>query len=118
MGHQFVFVVDYPPAVRAFYHMRHDDDPSLIKGFDLIWNGIEITTGAQREHRLDVLRAQALERGMDAEEISYYLDFFRYGCPPHGGFGLGLTRILMIMLDAGNVRDVTFLYRGPNRITP
>lgn len=117
-GHQFVFVVDYPPAVRAFYHMRHDDGSGLTKGYDLIWNGLEITTGAQREHRYDVLKAQALEKGLGENDIKYYLDFFRYGCPPHGGFGLGLTRILMILLDVANVREVTYLYRGPNRIEP
>lgn len=117
-GHQFVFVVDYPPAFRAFYHMRHEDGSGLTKGYDLIWNGLEITTGAQREHRYDRLRTQALETGLSEDEIAYYLDFFRFGCPPHGGFGLGLTRILMILLDVANVREVTYLYRGPNRIAP
>lgn len=117
-GHQFVFVVDYPPAFRAFYHMRHEDNSGLTKGYDLIWNGLEITTGAQREHRYDRLKTQALESGLSEDEIAYYLDFFRFGCPPHGGFGLGLTRILMILLDVANVREVTYLYRGPNRIAP
>lgn len=121
-GHQFVFVVDYPPSFRAFYHMRHQDgaeaENSLTKGYDLLWNGLEITTGAQREHRYDVLRSQAAEKGLGEDEVGYYLDFFRYGCPPHGGFGMGLTRILMILLDVANVREVTYLYRGPNRISP
>ena len=117
-GHEFVFVVDYPPEVRAFYHMRHENDSGLTKGFDLIWKGLEITTGAQREHRYDLLCSQAEEKGLSYDDISYYLDFFKYGCPPHGGFGLGLTRILMILLDIKNVREVTYLYRGPTRITP
>lgn len=117
-GHEFVFVTDYPPAVRAFYHMRYEDGSGLTKGFDLIWKGLEITTGAQREHRYDILLSQAEEKGIGYDEISYYLDFFKYGCPPHGGFGLGLTRILMILLGIKNVRDVTYLYRGPNRIQP
>ena len=116
-GHEFVFVVDYPPARRAFYHMRHEDS-GLTKGYDLLWKGLEITTGAQREHRHSKLVAQAVEKGMNEDEIGYYLDFFRYGCPPHGGFGLGLTRILMILTEVGNVREVTYLYRGPNRLTP
>ena len=116
-GHEFVFVVDYPPAVRPFYHMRHGDS-GLTKSYDLLWKGLEITTGAQREHRHDTLLSQVLEKGVDPEEVGYYLDFFRYGCPPHGGFGLGLTRILMILLEIGNVREVTYLYRGPNRLTP
>lgn len=117
-GHEFVFVTDYPATVRAFYHMRHEDDPTLTKSFDLLWRGIEVTTGAQREHRRERLLLQAEDRGIDVEPIQYYLDFFRYGCPPHGGFGFGLTRLLMQMLGQDNVREVTFLYRGPHRLTP
>jgi len=117
-GHEFVFVTDYPAAVRAFYHMRHDEDPTLTKSFDLLWRGIEVTTGAQREHRHDRLLAQAADRGIDIGPIQYYLDFFRYGAPPHGGFGFGLTRLLMQMLGQENVREVTFLYRGPHRLSP
>jgi len=117
-GHEFVFVTDYPAAVRAFYHMRHEDDPTLTRSFDLLWRGIEVTTGAQREHRYDRLVAQAEERGIDVGPIRYYLDFFRYGAPPHGGFGFGLTRLLMQMLGQESVREVTFLYRGPHRLSP
>jgi aspartyl-tRNA synthetase len=117
-GHEFCFVTDYPAGVRAFYHMRHEDDPSLTKSFDLLWRGIELTTGAQREHRYERLVAQALERGVEVDSIQYYLDFFRYGAPPHGGLGFGLTRLLMQMLAQENVREVTFLYRGPHRLTP
>ncbi len=117
-GHEFVFVTDYPTAVRPFYHMRHADQPNLTKSFDLLWRGIELTTGAQREHRYEQLLAQAAEKGVEVEPIQYYLDFFRYGAPPHGGFGFGLTRLLMQMLAQDNVREVTFLYRGPNRLEP
>lgn len=117
-GHEFVFVTEYPISVRPFYHMRPDTNPSLTKSFDLLWNGLEVTTGAQREHRYDILAAQAKEKGLSLEPIQYYLDFFRFGCPPHGGYGFGLTRMLMIMLGAKNVREVTFLYRGVNRLTP
>jgi aspartyl-tRNA synthetase len=117
-GHEWAFVTDYPAAVRAFYHMRHEDDPGLTKSFDLLWRGIELTTGAQREHRYQRLREQAQERGVDPGSIEYYLNFFRYGAPPHGGFGFGLTRLLMQMLGQENVREVTFLYRGPHRLTP
>ena len=117
-GHEFVFVVDYPIEVRPFYHRRHENEPTLTKSFDLLWKGLEVTTGAQREHRVDILTKQAQEKGISLESIKHYLDFFRYGCPPHGGFGLGLTRLLMIILDLKNVREVTYLYRGPNRLTP
>jgi aspartyl-tRNA synthetase len=117
-GHEFAFVTDYPTAVRPFYHMRHEHDPTLTKSFDLLWRGIEITTGAQREHRYEQLLAQAREKGVDVEPIQYYLDFFRYGAPPHGGYGFGLTRLLMQLCNQDNVREVTFLYRGPHRLQP
>lgn len=117
-NHDFVFLTDWPIAVRPFYHMRHPDRPELTRSFDLIAKGLEITTGAQREHRYDILKKQALEKGLHEEPIQFYLDFFRYGCPPHGGFGLGLSRLMMIMLDVNNVRDAVFLFRGPNRLNP
>ena len=117
-GHELTFVTDYPTTVRPFYHMRHPEDQTLTKSFDLLWRGIELTTGAQREHRYEQLLVQAEDKGVDVGPIQYYLDFFRYGAPPHGGFGFGLTRLLMQMLGQENVREVTFLYRGPHRLTP
>jgi aspartyl/asparaginyl-tRNA synthetase len=117
-GHEFVFVRDYPVNVRPFYHMRHVDNPDLTNSYDLIWKGLEITTGAQREHRHDVLIRQVEEKGLSTEPLKHYLDFFKYGCPPHGGYGAGLTRLLMTLLGFGNVREVTYLYRGPNRLSP
>jgi len=117
-GHEFTFVTDYPTTVRPFYHMRHPDDQTLTKSFDLLWRGIELTTGAQREHRYEQLLVQAQDKKVDVGPIQYYLDFFRFGAPPHGGFGFGLTRLLMQMLGQENVREVTFLYRGPHRLTP
>lgn len=117
-NHDFVFVTDYPISIRPFYHMRQENNPQLTKSFDLLWQGLEITTGAQREHRYEILLAQVKEKGLTPEVIQYYLDFFKFGCPPHGGFGFGLTRMLMIILGLKNVREVTYLYRGPNRLTP
>ena len=117
-GHPFVFVTDYDSSIRPFYHMRHDDNPALTKSYDLLYRGTEISTGAQREHRIDVLVAQATERGMDLEELGSYLDFFRHGVPPHGGFGMGLARVMMLMLNQSSIRETTFLFRGPNRLTP
>lgn len=117
-GHEFAFVTDYPSTVRPFYHMRHPDNPGLTRSFDLLWRGIELTTGAQREHRYEQLLAQAEDKRVETGPIQYYLDFFRFGAPPHGGFGFGLTRLLMQLLGQENVREVTFLYRGPNRLTP
>ena len=113
-GHEFLFITDYDAAERAFYHMR--DEQGIPQGYDLIWRGVEITTGAQREHRYDVLRAQAEEKGL-AEDVKFYLEFFKYGCPPHGGFGLGIDRLTMLFLGL-SIKEAEFLFRGPNRLTP
>ncbi|MGH2399563.1 MAG: amino acid--tRNA ligase-related protein, partial [bacterium] len=117
-GHEFAYVTDYPIDVRPFYHMRHSSNPAITKSFDLLWKGVEIATGAQREHRHDVLVRQAKEKGLNLEPIQFYLDFFKYGCPPHGGFGAGLARMLMILLKLANLREATFLFRGPTRLSP
>lgn len=117
-GHDFVFLTDYAASIRPFYHMRHADDSELTNSYDLIYNGVEISTGAQREHRIDVLVDQARDKGMDPEELEFYLDFFRYGVPPHGGFGMGLARVLMLMLDEHSIRETTYLFRGPTRLLP
>jgi nondiscriminating aspartyl-tRNA synthetase len=118
LGHEFVFLTDYPKHIRPFYHMRHEDNDALTKSYDLIWKGTEITTGAQREHRIEVLEAQAKDKGLDPEGLEFYMDFFRYGVPPHGGFGMGLTRVVMLMLELPNIREASFLFRGPNRLQP
>jgi aspartyl-tRNA synthetase len=117
-GHEFVFLTDYPSTVRPFYHMRHENNPALTNSYDLIWRGVEISTGAQREHRIDVLTEQAKSKGLEAESLSSYLDFFRYGAPTHGGFGMGLIRVLMLLLHQPNIREVGYLFRGPNRLEP
>ncbi len=113
-GHEFLFVVGFGPEKRAFYHMR--DKNGIPMGYDLIWRGTEITTGAQREHRYEVLKRQADEKGL-TEDVKFYLEFFRYGCPPHGGFGLGLDRLTMLLFGLG-IKETMFLFRGPNRLTP
>ncbi|MGI8413763.1 MAG: aspartate--tRNA(Asn) ligase [Solirubrobacteraceae bacterium] len=117
-GHELVFITDYPDRSRPFYHMRCESDSVATRSFDLLWKGLEITSGAQREHRHDRLTTQAQARGLPVELIRPYLDFFKFGCPPHGGFGLGLTRMLMSMLGVEDVREVTYLFRGPDRLTP
>ena len=117
-GSDFVFVTDYATGIRPFYHMRREGDPTVTNSYDLLYNGTEISTGAQREHRVDVLIAQAREKGLEPEELDFYLDFFRYGVPPHGGFGMGLARVLMLMLGLGSIRETTYLFRGPTRLLP
>jgi aspartyl-tRNA synthetase len=117
-GHQFAFVTRYPASARPFYHRRPVGRPDLTLSYDLLWKGLEITTGAQREHRYDILLRQAAEKGLSPGPMTDYLNCFRYGCPPHGGFGLGLGRLLMILLGLDSLREATFLFRGPNRLAP
>lgn len=117
-GHDFVFVTDYATGIRPFYHMRHAGEPGLTNSYDLVYRGTEISTGAQREHRIDVLVDQVRDKGLDPAELASYLEFFRYGVPPHGGFGMGLARVLMLMLERASIRETTFLFRGPNRLLP
>ncbi len=113
-GHEFLFITDYDAKERAFYHMR--DENGVPQGYDLIWRGVEITTGAQREHRYEILKKQAEEKGL-GKDVDFYLQFFRYGCPPHGGFGLGIDRLTMLFLGL-SIKEAEFLFRGPNRLTP
>ena len=111
---EFIFVTDFPKEKRAFYHMRKDDIP---EGYDLIYRGVEITTGAEREHRYDILVKQAKEKGLD-KDVEFYLEFFKYGCPPHGGFGLGVDRLTMLVLGLPSVKESMLIFRGPNRLNP
>ncbi len=113
-NHEFLFITDYSADKRAFYHMR--DENGVPQGYDLIWRGVEITTGAQREHRYEVLKKQAEEKGL-AEDVKFYLEFFRYGCPPHGGFGLGIDRLTMLLAGL-HINEAMFLFRSPKRLTP
>ena len=112
----FIFVTKFPFAARPFYHMLDED--GLTNSYDLLFKGVEITTGAQREHRVDILRKQMIEKNVNPESLEFYLDFFKYGCPPHGGFAIGIARIMMQIFEIDNIREATFIYRGPTRLNP
>ncbi|MBP3619900.1 MAG: aspartate--tRNA(Asn) ligase, partial [Clostridia bacterium] len=113
-NHEFLFVTDYPPEKRAFYHMREN---GILQGYDLIWKGIEITSGAQREHRYEEICKNAEEKGL-AKDVETYLQFFKYGIPPHGGFAIGVDRLTMLLLGLPSLKETQFLFRGPDRLTP
>lgn len=113
-NHEYLFVTDYPPDKRAFYHMRKN---GILQGYDLIWKGIEITSGAQREHRYEEIKKNAEEKGL-GEDVKFYLEFFKYGIPPHGGFAIGIDRLTMLLLNIPTIKDSMFLFRGPDRLTP
>ena len=112
---EFMFITDYAATKRPFYHMR--DEKGVLQGYDLIWRGTEITSGAQREHRYEELLKNANEKGL-GEDVKFYLQFFKYGCPPHGGFGIGLDRLTMLLLGLPNLKETQFIFRGPNRLEP
>lgn len=114
-GHEYLFVTDYPADKRAFYHMR--DENGKLLGYDLLWRGVEITSGAQREHRYDEVVKNAESKGL-GEDVKFYLEFFKYGCPPHGGFAIGVDRLTMLLLGIPSVKETQFLFRGPNRLNP
>ena len=112
---EFMFIVDYAATKRPFYHMR--DENGKLQGYDLIWRGTEITSGAQREHRYEELCKNAQEKGL-GEDVKFYLQFFKYGCPPHGGFAIGVDRLTMLLLGVPSVKETQFIFRGPNRLEP
>ena len=114
-GHEFIFITGFAATKRAFYHMR--DENGELQGYDLIWRGMEITTGAQREHRHEEIVKNANEKGLK-EDVKFYLEFFKYGCPPHGGFAIGIDRLTMLLLNLSGIKETQFLFRGPNRLNP
>ena len=113
-GHEFVFITDFSAKKRAFYHKRKNGIP---QGADLIWKGCETTTLALREHNYEILCEQAKEKGLK-DDVKFYLDFFKYGCPPHGGFAIGVDRITMLLLETDSLKETMYLFRGPSRIEP
>lgn len=113
-GHEFVFITDFSSKKRAFYHKRVNGIP---QGADLIWKGCETTTLALRENNYEILCSQALEKGLK-DDVKFYLEFFKYGCPPHGGFAIGVDRITMLLLGTSSLKETMFIYRGPSRMEP
>jgi len=114
----FVFVTEYPWKARPFYTMRLEGDPDWTTGFDLLFRGLEVVTGSQREHRYEKLLENLRDKGLDPEAFRFYLDFFKHGAPPHGGAGMGLERIVMQFLGLENIREARLLPRDPERVTP
>lgn len=114
----FVFLTRYPREIRPLYAMPAADEPALTASFDLLMGGLEITTGGQRIHELDQLVASIRSRGLNPEHFDSYLELFRYGMPPHGGFAIGLERLTSRLLGLGNVREASAFPRDRNRLTP
>lgn len=115
---EFVFITDFPFSQRAFYSMKNSNNNNLCNAYDLLWKDVEITSGAQREHRPDMLAKAIEEKGINPENMKDYISFFKYGCPPHGGFAIGIARFVAKLLNLSSIKEATFLFRGPNRILP
>lgn len=114
----FVFVTHYPTKKRPFYAMDDPSDPRFTLSFDLLYKGLEITTGGQRIHNYQMILEKMAKRGMDPEDIKDYLMIFKYGMPPHGGLGIGLERLTMRLLDEQNVRETSLFPRDVTRLEP
>ena len=114
----FVFVTHYPSKKRPFYAMDDPEDTSVTLSFDLLYKGLEITTGGQRIHDYQMILEKIEKRGMDPEDIKDYLMIFKYGMPPHGGLGIGLERLTMRLLDEQNVRETSLFPRDVTRLEP
>ena len=117
-GTEFVFLTKYPVAKRPMYTMPDDEDKTLTKSFDLIYDGLEITTGGQRIHDYEMLKENIIKFGLNPEDFDFYLDTFKYGMPPHGGFAIGLERLTMKILKLSNIREATLVPRDMKRLTP
>ena len=117
-GMPMVFVNDYPQSKRPMYAMPHKSKKGLTHSFDLVFNGLEITTGGQRIHQYDVLVKSIESRGLDSSSFKDYLEIFKYGMPPHGGLAIGAERLTMKILNLNNVREACFYPRDRVRITP
>lgn len=117
-GSDFVFVVGYPTAQRAFYTAPEPSEPYYSRGFDLLFRGLELVSGAQRLHRYEDYVAVLQERGMALESFAGYLEAFRHGMPPHGGFAIGLERLISRIANLPNIREATLFPRDLQRLKP
>ncbi|MGB2673710.1 MAG: aspartate--tRNA(Asn) ligase [Methanoregula sp.] len=117
MGSHY-FITDWPTEIRPYYAMPYEDDPSICKAFDLMHPRMELSSGAERVHQYDLLVQQIKKKGLNPESFEFYLRPFRYGMPPHAGWGLGAERLIMTMLGLSNVREAVLFPRDMHRLVP
>jgi nondiscriminating aspartyl-tRNA synthetase len=115
-GHPAVFVVGYPDE--KFYYRQSADDEIASRKFDLLYRGLELSSGGQREHDIDRLLAMMDEQGVDPTDFEFYLEAFRYGMPPHGGYGMGIDRLIQQIAALDNIKEAILFPRDPERLTP
>jgi aspartyl-tRNA synthetase (EC 6.1.1.12) len=114
----FVFLTKYPVSKRPMYTMPDDELPGMTKSFDLIYKGLEITTGGQRIHDYEQLKENIIRFRLNPEDFAFYLNSFKYGVPPHGGFAIGLERLTMKILNLQNIREASLYPRDMKRLEP
>jgi nondiscriminating aspartyl-tRNA synthetase len=117
MGEHY-FITDWPTEIKPYYAMPYEDNPSVCKAFDLMHPRMELSSGAQRIHEHDLLTTQIAAKGLSPDSFSFYLQPFRYGMPPHAGWGLGMDRLIMTMLGLQNIREAVLFPRDRHRVTP
>jgi len=117
-GHELYFLTEYPTAIKPFYIMAKPGDPEASLSFDLEYKGDEMASGGQREHRVEALVARMKDKGLDPASFEFYLKAFRYGMPPHGGWGFGVDRFVQKLLDLPNIREAILFPRDRNRLVP
>lgn len=117
-GSEMVFLTEYPVQKRPMYTMPHESKPGVTRSFDLLYKGLEVTTGGQRIHDYDVLKNNIAAWGLDPADFEYYLEAFKYGMPPHGGLAIGAERLTARLLDMPNVREATLFPRDTSRLVP
>lgn len=117
-GHELYYVVEYPSAIKPFYIMAKDDEPAFSHSFDLDYRGDEMASGGQREHRHEVLVDRMREKGLDPADFAFYVDAFRFGMPPHGGWGFGVDRFVWKLAGLGNVREAILFPHDRRRLVP
>jgi nondiscriminating aspartyl-tRNA synthetase len=117
MGEHY-FIVDWPTEIKPYYAMPYEDNPDICKAFDLMHPRMELSSGAQRVHQYDLLVRQIESKGLSPDSFDFYLKPFRYGMPPHSGWGMGLERLVMTMLDLPNIREAVLFPRDRHRLTP
>jgi aspartyl-tRNA synthetase len=117
-GSDFFFLNRFPAAPKPFYVMKVDDEPEFARSVDLVYKGLELSSGGQREHRHDKIVMQIAEKGMDAESLKWFTEPFRYGVPPHGGYSFGIERFVAYMLDLPNIKEAALFPRDPETLQP
>ena len=118
VGEEAFFVKDWPSVQKAFYAMPHTDDPDLVHAFDLLYGGVEISSGTQRIHIPELLREQLRRKGLDPADFAHYIESFSYGAPPHAGWSIGLERLTMAVTGVANIRECCMFPRDRDRLVP